>query len=163
MQETKNIQTADLCDDFIQELDIVAPIFKDYGKRKFFHGEIVTVKLFEDNVLFKKMLQTDGTGKVIVLDGGGSLRCALMGDRLATLAVENNWAGVVIFGCIRDSMIIADIEVGVKAVNTCPAKSIKRGEGQTNIPVTFGGVTFKPGQYLYADEDGIVVANRPLV
>ena len=156
------LKTADLYDDYADNLTIAAPIFRDYGKKKTFHGEIVTVKVFEDNVLVKQKLGEDGSDKVLVVDGGGSLRCALMGDNLAALAIKNNWAGLVIYGCIRDAADIGAMEIGVKALNTIPAKSIKKGEGDINIPVSFAGLTFKPGDFIYADEDGIVVAEELL-
>lgn len=156
-------KTADLCDEFIDILQIAAPLFRDYGGIKSFGGAIATVKLFEDNVLLRNMLETAGNGRVLVVDGGGSKRCAILGDRLAGLAYENGWAGVVIYGCIRDSADIADIAVGVKALGTMPNKSNKKGEGDTNIPVHFAGITFTPGHYLYADEDGIIVAGEDLL
>lgn len=149
--------TADLCDEH-DPLDVAEPMFRDYGGRPAFGGPISTVKVFEDNVLVKKALEEPGAGRVLVVDGGGSLRCALLGDRLAAMAHTNGWAGVIVYGCIRDSAPIRQIEVGVKALATHPKKSVKRGEGQRDIPVTFAGVTFTPGAYVYADEDGVVVS-----
>ncbi len=128
-----------------------------------FEGEIVTLKLFEDNTLVRTMLEKDGSGKVLVIDGGGSFRCALVGDQLAELAVENHWRGLIVYGCVRDTRQMMDMELGVKALAASPVKSIKRNEGQVNIPVRFGGVDFIPGNYLYADEDGVVVAECPLL
>lgn len=157
-----SIATADLCDHFIDSIQVAEPLFRSYGAFPAFHGQIETVKVFEDNVLVKSTLATRGNGKVLVVDGGGSLRCALLGDNLATMAQENGWSGVVVYGCIRDSAEIAGIRVGVKALNTCPAKSIKRGEGQKNLILRFAGAIFKPGEFLYADEDGIVVSPVPL-
>jgi len=125
-------------------------------------GPIATLKLFEDNTLVRKALEQPGSGRVLVVDGGGSTRCALVGDRLATLAKDNGWAGIIVYGCIRDSAVIAGIEVGVKAIGTTPRKSVKRGEGQQDIAVTFGGVTFEPGAHLYADADGVVVAREAI-
>lgn len=154
--------TADLCDKYIDQLQVADPIFSSYGRTGSFQGEIHTLKLFEDNTLVRATLEKDGNGKVLVVDGGGYLRCALVGDNLAKLAIENNWAGIVVFGCIRDSAVINDMEVGIKALNTNPIKSIKRNEGQENIPVRFAGVDFQPGSYLYSDEDGIVVSESPL-
>lgn len=154
--------TADLCDDFIDELQVAEPLLIGFGGKEMFNGEIVTVKVFDDNVLVRKTLSSDGKGRVLVVDGAGSTYCALMGDNLATTAIDNNWAGVVINGCIRDAAQIAQMAVGVFALGTCPRKSIKSGEGDTQIPVAFAGVLFKPGHFLYADEDGIVVAERDL-
>lgn len=155
--------TADLCDEHIEKLQVVEPVFRDFGAISTFEGEIHTLKVFEDNTLVRSVLEQDGMGKVLVVDGGGSLRCALVGDNLAALAIKNNWRGIVVYGCIRDARPIGEMKVGVKALNTNPTKSIKRNEGQQNIPVRFAGVDFKPGQYLYADQDGIVVSEFQLI
>lgn len=158
----KIIYTADLCDEFPNELQIVADIFKDYGARKNFHGAIVTVKLFEDNSYVKKVLAEDGTGKVLVIDGGGSKRRALVGGNLGELAVKNNWNGILVFGAIRDTHEFAPLDLGVKALGVSPMKTEKRNEGQQNVEVKFEGVTFKPGNYIYADLDGVVVSEKSL-
>lgn len=155
--------TADLCDKHIDKLQVAEPIFIDFGAQACFEGEIHTLKVFEDNSLVRSALEKDGTGKVLVVDGGGSFRCALVGDNLVALAIENKWRGLVVYGCIRDSKVISEMEIGVKALNTIPTKSIKRNEGQENIDVRFAGVDFKPGAYLYADEDGIVVSEFQLI
>jgi regulator of ribonuclease activity A len=159
-------KTPDLCDEFGAELGktvrVVAPLFQRYGGRKSFSGEIVTLKIFEDNSLVRAAFAENGTGKVLVIDGGGSLRCALVGDQLAILAQKNGWEGAVVYGCIRDSGDINGIDIGVCALNTHPQKSIKKGVGDRDIAVTFGGVTFNPGEYLYADEDGVLVSGTPL-
>lgn len=155
--------TADLCDKYTEKLQVAEPIFIDFGGVSAFEGEIHTLKVFEDNTLVRAALEQNGTGKVLVVDGGGSFRCALVGDNLASLAIDNNWRGIIIFGCIRDSRQIAEMEIGVKALNTNPTKSMKRNEGQENIDVRFAGVDFRPGNYLYADEDGIVVSKFQLI
>ncbi len=155
--------TADLCDKHIDRLQVLDPMLSDFGGLGMFEGEIVTLKLFEDNTLVRTMLEKDGSGKVLVIDGGGSFRCALVGDQLAELAVENHWRGLIVYGCVRDTRQMMDMELGVKALAASPVKSIKRNEGQVNIPVRFGGVDFIPGNYLYADEDGVVVAECPLL
>ena len=159
-------KTPDLCDQFEADLGktvrVVAPMFKHYGNRKSFSGQIVTLKLFEDNSLVRTAFGEDGNGKVLVIDGGGSLRCALVGDQLAILAQKNGWEGVVVYGCIRDSGDINGIDIGVRALDTHPQKSIKKNVGDRDIAVTFGGVTFHPGEYLYADEDGVLVSDKPL-
>jgi regulator of ribonuclease activity A len=152
----------DLCDDFINELQVLEPLFSEYGDKEKFSGEIVTIKCFEDNSLVKKTLGTDGTGKVMVVDGGGSLRRALLGDMLAAMAVDNGWQGLVINGCVRDVEILKTIKLGVRALNCHPVRSEKRNEGQLNAPVAFAGANIEPGQYLYADENGIVVAKMKL-
>jgi regulator of ribonuclease activity A len=160
-------KTPDLCDEFETELGktvrVVTPMFQRYGGRTSFSGQVVTLKIFEDNSLVREAFAEDGRGKVLVIDGGGSLRCALVGDQLAILAAKNGWAGTIVYGCIRDSGDINGIDIGVRALNTHPQKSIKKGVGDRDISVTFGGVTFHPGQYLYADEDGILVSDKALV
>lgn len=165
-EPSMTFKTPDICDQFETELGkslrVVAPMFQRYGGRNSFSGEIVTLKIFEDNSLVREAFAEDGTGKVLVIDGGGSLRCALVGDQLAILAKKNGWEGVVVYGCIRDSLDINGIDIGVRALNTHPQKSIKKGVGDRDIAVTFGGVTFNPGEYLYADEDGVLVSNRTL-
>lgn len=141
---------------------IVAPMFRDYGGNIEFSGSISTLKIFEDNSLVREMLSEPGSNRVLVVDGGGSLRCALLGDRLGELAVKNGWAGLVIYGAIRDAAEIAKLPLGVKALNTYPLKSRKRGLGDKNLPVRFGEVTFTPDEWLYADLDGIIVSAVPL-
>lgn len=158
-----NFKTADLYDEFEALVQVAAPLFRHYGGITSFCGQISTVKVFEDNVLVRQALEESGERRVLVVDGGGSTRCALVGDQLAQLAHDNGWAGVVINGCIRDAVEIADIPLGVKALNTIPKKSGKQGTGDRNVPVHFAEITFSPGQYLYADADGIVVANRDLL
>ena len=154
--------TPDLCDAYPELVQVVEPMFSNFGGHDSFGGEIVTIKCFEDNSLVKDQVDLDGKGKVLVIDGGGSLRCALVGDRLAILAQKNGWEGVVVYGCIRDSGDINGIDIGVRALNTHPQKSIKKGVGDRDIAVTFGGVTFNPGEYLYADEDGVLVSSKTL-
>ena len=155
--------TPDICDDFSEELQILEPLFTEFGGKYKFSGEIVTIKCFEDNSLVKQTLGTAGHGKVLVVDGGGSKRCALMGDLLGAMAVENGWQGVLVNGCVRDVEILKGMDLGVRALHSYPLKSQKRGEGQFNVPVRFAGVGFEPGQYLYADENGMLVANKPLI
>ena len=159
-------KTADLCDEFEAELGktvrVLSPMFQRYGKRQQFSGEIVTLKVFEDNSLVREALAENGTGKALVIDGGGSLRCALVGDQLAILAQKNGWEGALVYGCIRDSVDINGIDIGVCALSTHPRKSIKKGVGDRDIAVTFGGVTFNPGEFLYADEDGVLVSSKAL-
>jgi len=144
------------------DLDVVDPIFRDFGGVKRFSGAVVTLKLHEDNSLVRATLTEPGEGRVLVVDGGGSLRCALVGDNLATLAVKNGWSGILVYGAIRDSAEINEIKVGLKALTTNPRKSIKREVGQRDLVVRFGGVSFHPGHYLYADEDGIVLSPKEL-
>lgn len=157
-----NFTIPDICDECPADLQVLDPLFTNFGGKEKFWGEIVTVKCFEDNSLVKSNLAGDGTGKVMVVDGGGSLRCALLGDMLAAMAVENGWQGLVINGCVRDVEILESIDLGVCALNCYPVKSEKRNVGQLNVPVSFAGVGFEPGRFLYADKNGIIVARSRL-
>ncbi len=157
------IATADLYDQFEDQLEVAEPMFRDYGGRLGFGGPIATVKVFEDNSLVRSALTEQGAGRVLVVDGGGSLRCALVGDMLAELGHENGWAGIIVYGCIRDAAAIAEIAIGVKALNTSPRKSVKQGAGEKDVAVSFAGVTFTPGAFVYADGDGIVVSGNKLI
>lgn len=157
-------KTADLLDDNEDKaLQIVQPGFNNYGGRPRFSGQIVTLKIHEDNSLVREMMASDGTGKVLVVDGGGSTRCALLGDMLAEKGVKNGWNGLVIYGPIRDSVDIAQMDIGVKALCTFPLKSVKRGVGLKDEVVRFHDVTFTPDHYIYSDEDGIIVSPVPLL
>lgn len=155
--------TADLCDAFPQVVQLVEPLFREYGGLEKFAGPVETLKVFEDNALVRQALETAGRGRVLVIDGGGSLRCALVGGRLATLAQSNGWSGVLVNGCVRDSAEIRSVGVGVRALNTTPRASTKMGTGERGGTISFAGASFSPGQYLYADGDGIVVAERDLL
>jgi regulator of ribonuclease activity A len=157
-----NWTTADLCDDHIEELQIAEPVFRCYGARQSFSGQAATLEVFEDNSLVRQACESTGDGQVLVVDGGGSLRCALVGDLLAKLAIDNGWAGLVVNGAIRDSGPIAEMPIGIRALATCPRKSLKRGQGERNVVLTFAGVNIAPGAWIYADQDGIVVAPRSL-
>lgn len=154
-QPGKNIQT------LIPSMD--GHFFKSYGARKSFGGQIVTVKCHEDNSRVKELLATDGTGKVLVVDGGASMRCALMGDMIAESAVKNHWNGVVIYGCVRDVDAIAELDLGVHALASIPKKSNRKGIGEVDVPLYFGSVTFNAGEFIYADNNGIVVSKEKLV
>ncbi|RLK50140.1 regulator of ribonuclease activity A [Alkalispirillum mobile] len=158
-----SFQTTDLCDDFADELRVMNPMFRNFGGRVSFHGPVTTVKLFEDNSLVRETLGEPGEGRVLVVDGGGSMRCALLGDNLAAMGEKNGWAGIVVYGCVRDSQELAQINLGVKALNVHPLKSVKKGIGERDVTVTFGGITIQAGDWLYADEDGIVVSRNSLV
>ncbi len=159
----KPIVTADLCDDHADRLQIARPEFQAFGGRRRFGGRIRTVQVFKDNVLVRRQLEKTVADAVLVIDGGGSLECALVGDILAVLALKNGWQGIVVNGCIRDAAAIAALPIGVRALNTHPLNSGTRGTGQEDLPVTFAGVTFRPGEYLYADEDGLVVSATKLI
>jgi len=152
--------TADLVDIYGDELASVAVPFRSFGGRTRFSGPIVTVKCFEDNALLKQKLAQEEApeGKVLVVDGGGSHRSALVGDVIAGIAVERGWAGLIIHGVVRDSVALGALPIGIKALGTNPAKSSKTGAGQADIAVDIAGVTFRPGSWVYCDEDGIVTA-----
>jgi regulator of ribonuclease activity A len=154
--------TADLYDAHGEALRVAAPIFRDFGRVRCFEGTISTVKVFEDNSLVRGALEEPGEGRVLVVDGGGSQRCALVGDMLAAIGQDNAWAGIVIYGCIRDAAPIAQMDIGIKALGTIPRKSIKKGEGERDVVVRFAEIVIRPGDYLYADEDGILVADSVL-
>ncbi|WP_374343499.1 ribonuclease E activity regulator RraA [Phenylobacterium sp.] len=151
------IGVADLCDANEDEIDVCELQMRDYGGRTAFSGPIRTVRCHEDNSLVKATLAEPGEGCVLVVDGGGSLHRALLGDMLGADAVKNGWAGVVVNGAVRDSAVLGTLDLGVKALGTHPMRSVKRGEGMVDVPVAFGGVVFVPGDRLYADEDGIAV------
>ena len=157
-----DLLTTDLCDAHEDKVRVVEPMFNSFGGRASFFGRIATLKLFEDNSLVRKALESAGDGRVLVIDGGGSLRRALVGDQLATLCVKSGWAGIVVYGCIRDSRAIGEMEIGVFAIDTHPMKTVKKNVGEVDVPVTFGGVTFNPGEWLYADEDGVIVSATAL-
>ena len=155
--------TDDFCDDNCDEVQAAGMDFKSYGAKPRFYGEIVTVKIFEDNQLVRDQVYADGQGKVLVVDGGSSMRRALLGDMLAAKAAENGWAGLLINGCIRDSLDMATIQLGVMALGTHPLKTVKNGIGQTNVPVSFAGLNFSPDDFIYIDEDGIIISEKPLI
>ncbi|MDD2759184.1 MAG: ribonuclease E activity regulator RraA [Methylomonas sp.] len=156
--------TADLCDRFSDKdnFQIAEPLFRHFGGRRQFCGRLTTLKTFEDNSLLRTVLQEKGHGRILVVDGGGSRRCALFGDTLAQLALENGWQGIVIYGCIRSADVIAQMPLGVLALNTYPLCSRKHGHGDRDVMITFAGVNFKKDHYLYADSDGIIVADTKL-
>lgn len=155
--------TADLVDSYASELASCDTQFRSFGAVSRFCGQVSTVRCFEDNALLKRVLSAPGEGRVLVVDGGGSLRAALLGDMIAGLAIGSGWAGVVINGAVRDVAALRTMELGLKALGSNPRKSQKTGAGSADIPVSFGGVTFSPGMWLYSDEDGIVIASRRLV
>jgi len=149
--------TADLVDEYGDKLDSCDLQLHQYGARARFHGRIVTVRCHEDNAMLKSVLSEPGAGQVLVVDGGGSLHRALMGDVIAAIARDSGWAGVIIHGAVRDVAVLRTLDLGVKALGSNPRKSTKTGAGEHNVPVTFGGCTFTPGADVYSDDDGIVV------
>ncbi|WP_158735544.1 ribonuclease E activity regulator RraA [Alteribacillus sp. YIM 98480] len=154
--------TADICDVHNEKVLLADPLFQSFGQKPSFFGPIHTVKVLEDNVLVKKALESIPEASVLVVDGGGSKRCALMGDNLAAIAKERNLAGVIINGCIRDSGEINEMPVGIRAIGTNPFKSIKKGEGESAVLLRFANVEWKPGAWVYVDEDGILLADEKL-
>lgn len=159
--------TCDICDaneDKIAAgtLAVLPPVFKSFGKRSAFAGPARTLKVFEDNVLVRAALETPGEGHVLVVDGGGSLRCALVGGNLGVLAEKNGWAGILVNGCIRDSEEINACDIGVRALATHPQRSIRKGVGDKDIQVSITGVAVKPGDWIYADADGVLVSAAKL-
>jgi regulator of ribonuclease activity A len=155
--------TPDLCDAYPGLVQVVEPMFHEYGALAKFSGPIETLKVFEDNVLVRQVLETEGKGRVLVIDGGGSIRCALIGGRLAVLAQNNGWSGVLINGGVRDSAELSQVPIGIRALSPTPVRSGKNGTGQIGGMVTFAGVAFVPQAFLYADSDGILVAQRNLL
>ncbi len=155
-------QTADICDEFPESVSVCEPMFTSYGAATSFSGPIARVRVHEDNVLVRLALEDLPAGNVLVVDGGGSHRYALLGDKLASIAATHSLAGNIINGCVRDSKELARIDVGILALATHPLKSNKEGAGEREVTVEFGGVTWTPGHYVYADEDGVVLAPRIL-
>ena len=157
--------TCDLCDTFRNDSSdffrVLPPVFKNFGSVPKFCGAVVTVKCFEDNSWVKAAVDSNGDGRVLVVDGGGSLRRALLGGNLAAVAARNGWAGVVIDGCVRDVAELALCQVGIRALATMPLPTEKRQQGQQDVPVQVQGVWVRPGDWLYADEDGMVVMPAP--
>lgn len=158
-------RTAELCDRYAatHRLQIVEPILKPFGANPAFSGRITTLKVFEDNVLLRKTVDEPVTSRVLVIDGGGSHRCALFGGNISRLACERGWAGIIVYGCVRDSVELNELPIGIRALHTHPLTSHKRGGGERDTLITFAGVNFKTDHFLYADEDGIVVADSELV
>lgn len=159
--------TCDLCDANEDQLAagtlaVLPPVFLSFGKRQKFSGPASTLKVFEDNVLVRSTLETPGNGQVLVVDGGGSLRCALVGGNLGQLAEKNGWAGIVVNGCIRDSAEINACDIGVRALGLHPQRSVRKGLGDRDLRVTIAGVAVNPGDWIYADEDGVLVARNKL-
>lgn len=157
-----SLATTDLSDANPDVVGHLEPVLRHFGGVIRFHGPVRTLSCFEDNTLVRAMLETDGDGAVLVVDGGGSTRCALVGGNLGVLARDNGWAGVLVNGCVRDTAELGATAVGVMALAPHPRKSVKRGWGVVDEAVTFGGVTFEPGTWVYADEDGVIVAPIPL-
>ena len=159
--------TTDLCDDNADLLEsgvlaVLPPVYQHFGQHRKFSGPATTLKVFEDNALVRSTLETPGNGGVLVVDGGGSLRRALVGGQLGLLAQDNGWAGIVVYGCIRDTDEINACAVGVRALGAHPQKSAKTGAGARDVRVHVSGVPVRPGDWIYADADGILVSQHQL-
>ena len=157
MDQTMNETTCDISDKLHPDVQYLEPVYKSYGGKTSFSGRIVTVKCYEDNSLVEEALKSNGKNSILVVDAGGSMNCAMLGDKRATDAIKNEWEGILVHGLIRDSATIKGMKIGILALGVCPLKSIKNGVGDSNLIVNFSGITFTPGEYLYADEDGVIV------
>ncbi len=153
------VKVADLCDEYREQIRMLSPIFNDFGGKKTFNGKAATIKCFEDNTSVKALSLTPGNGRILVIDGGGSARCALLGDNLGANLVNNGWQGAIIYGFIRDSAELALLPIGVKALGSVPMGPIKLKEGVLGQPLEFAGQTINDGDHIYADEDGIIILN----
>ncbi|UUM30815.1 ribonuclease E activity regulator RraA [Vibrio japonicus] len=154
--------TSALCDIYSEQVDVVEPMFSNFGGSASFAGKLTTLKCFEDNGLIREVLEQDGLGRVLLVDGGGSLRRALIDAELASLAEENEWEGIVVYGCVREVDELEDMSIGIQALASIPVGAASQGIGEVDIPVNFGGVTFLPEDYLYADNTGVILSQEPL-
>ena len=162
MEKTMNETTCDISDKLHPDVQYLEPVYKIYGAKTSFSGRIVTIKCYEDNSLVEQALKANGKESVLVIDAGGSMNCAMLGDKRAADAINNEWEGILVHGLIRDSVAINGMELGIRALGVCPLKSNKNGVGESNLIVNFSGVIFTPGEYLYADEDGVIVVKEKL-
>ena len=154
--------TSELCDIYHEEVNVVEPLFSNFGGRTSFGGQITTVKCFEDNGLIYDLLEENGLGRVLLIDGGGSVRRALIDAQLAQLATQNEWEGIVVYGSVRQVDELEELDIGIQAMAAIPAGAAGEGIGESDIRVNFGGVTFFSGDYLYADNTGIILSENPL-
>lgn len=161
-RRTGAISTPDLCDAHPERVRVLEPMLRGFGGRSAFGGEVCTVKCYEDNSFVKQRLGEPGSGRVLVVDGGGSMRRALMGGDVAAMAVDNGWSGVILYGCVRDVEELCELDLGVQALGAIPLKTRKRNVGELDVPLTFGGVTFHGGDWVYADNNGVIVADGEL-
>ncbi|EIU7556023.1 MULTISPECIES: ribonuclease E activity regulator RraA [Providencia] len=157
-----NYDTSELCDIYQESVNVVEPLFSNFGGRTSFGGQIITVKCFEDNGLLYDLLEEDGTGRILLVDGGGSVRKALIDANVARLAVDNHWEGIVIYGAVRQVDALMELDLGIQAIAAMPAGCPDEGIGESDVRVNFGGVTFFSGDYLYADNTGIILSEEPL-
>ena len=156
------IDTSELCDIYLDQVDVVEPIFSSFGGLSSFHGKITTVKCFENNGLIAELLEENGEGRVLLVDGGGAVRRALIDAELAQLAADNNWEGIIVYGAVRQIQQLDNIDIGIQALAPIPVGTDEGNHGETDVPVNFGGVTFFPEDYVYADLTGIILSQEPL-
>jgi len=154
--------TSELCDIYQESVNVVEPLFSNFGGRTSFGGQIITVKCFEDNGLLYDLLEEDGQGRILLVDGGGSVRKALIDAELARLAFDNHWEGIVVYGAVRQVDALIELDLGIQAIAAMPAGCPDEGIGESDIRVNFGGVTFFSGDYIYADNTGIILSEEPL-
>jgi len=154
--------TSELCDLFADAVDVVEPMFVNYGGRSSFGGQVVTVKCHEDKGLIENILTQDGAGKVLVVDGGGSVRRALIDINIAEIALENDWEGIICYGCVRDVDALDELDIGIQGIASIPVGAESEGVGESDIAINFGGVTFLPDDHIYADNTGVILSPEPL-
>ena len=156
------IDTSELCDLYAEQVDVVEPIFSSFGGVSNFYGKVTTVKCFESNGLIAEVLEENGEGRVLVIDGGGAVRRGLIDAELAQLAVDNGWEGIIVYGAVRQIQQLENLDIGIHALAPIPVSADESSAGESDIPVNFGGVTFSPEDYIYADLTGIILSQEPL-
>ena len=156
------IDTSELCDLYAEQVDVVEPIFSSFGGVSHFYGKVTTVKCFESNGLIAEVLEENGEGRVLVIDGGGAVRRGLIDAELARLAVDNGWEGIIVYGAVRQIQQLENLDIGIHALAPIPVSADESSAGESDIPVNFGGVTFFPEDYIYADLTGIILSQEPL-
>ena len=156
------IDTSELCDLYAEQVDVVEPIFSSFGGVSNFYGKVTTVKCFESSGLIAEVLEENGEGRVLVIDGGGAVRRGLIDAELAQLAVDNGWKGIVVYGAVRQIQQLENLDIGIHALAPIPVSADESSDGESDIPVNFGGVTFFPEDYIYADLTGIILSQEPL-
>ena len=156
------IDTSELCDLYAEQVDVVEPIFSSFGGVSNFYGKVTTVKCFESNGLIAEVLEENGEGRVLVVDGGGAVRRGLIDAELAQLAVDNGWEGIIVYGAVRQIQQLENLDIGIHALAPIPVSADESSVGESDIPVNFGGVTFFPEDYIYADLTGIILSQEPL-
>ena len=156
------IDTSELCDLYAEQVDVVEPIFSSFGSVSNFYGKVTTVKCFESNGLIAEVLEENGEGRVLVIDGGGAVRRGLIDVELAQLAVDNGWEGIIVYGAVRQIQQLENLDIGIHALAPIPVSADESTAGESDVPVNFGGVTFFPEDYIYADLTGIILSQEPL-